>query len=89
MVQDHAPARRNNSIRAGIEEDPGWDDPALVWVTNVPACGEGVQGKKCSLKNVTLAVNWKVQKSQNKSAANHFAMTLAENTKGVNAHKGK
>ena len=30
MVQDHEPARRNNSIRAGIEEDPGWDDPALV-----------------------------------------------------------
>ena len=43
---DHALAGRDNSMRAGIEVDSGWDVPACIWATNMPKFVDGVQGKR-------------------------------------------
>ena len=55
-------------MRRGIGEDPGWDVPARIWITNMPKCGEELQAKKrmrvtnARSKTVALAVKWKAQK---------------------------
>lgn len=81
VVQNHAPARRDNSMRAGIEKDHGWWDSAIVWVTNARKCPAGVQDRKHCARN-----KMKSPESKNKSVTDHFAMSW---TKWVNALKGK
>ena len=60
--QDHQLPGMSSSKREDIEKDLGWGVPARIWVTIVPNCGEGVQGKKMpgsekrSLKTMVLAV---------------------------------
>ena len=41
-IQAHASAGRDNSERAGTEEDPGWSVPGRIWVENCSKnVGEG------------------------------------------------
>ena len=56
-------AGRENSVRVGTEEDPGWGVPARISVIKTcQKCGKGVQGKKTPagkkfpLKTIALAV---------------------------------
>ena len=46
VAQDHMSARRDNSMTASIQKDPGWGDPVLISGTDVSKL-EGLQGKKC------------------------------------------
>ena len=39
-------------MRVSIEEDPALGVHTYIWVTNVPKCWEGVQGRKC------LPIKW-------------------------------
>ena len=45
VAQEHMSARRDNSMTASIQKDPGWGDPVLISVTDVSKL-EGLQGKK-------------------------------------------
>ena len=63
VVQGHALAGRDNSMRVSIEEDPALGVHTYIWVTNVPKWWEGVQGRKCLgkksvLKTIALAIKW-------------------------------
>ena len=82
VVQNHALARRDNSMRAGIEKDHGWGDSAIVWESQMQ---ENI-GQEWKIENTALGIKWKAQKSKNKSVTDHFAMSW---TKWVNALKGK
>ena len=46
-------------------------------------------GKKRPLKAVAFVVQWKAQKNENESVADHYAMSWVGNTKWVNVCKGK
>lgn len=46
VAQEHMSARRDNSMTASIQKDPGWGDPVLISVTNVSKHEEEAQGKK-------------------------------------------
>ena len=35
VAQEHMSARRDNSMTASIQKDPGWGDPVLISVTDV------------------------------------------------------
>ena len=46
-------------------------------------------GKKRPLKAVAFVVQWKAQKNENKSVADHYAISWVGNTKWINVCKGK
>ena len=45
MAQKHTPTPMANSITAGIEQVSGWGNPAIIWITNPPTWGTGLEGK--------------------------------------------
>ena len=44
------PSKKGHSIRADVEEDPGWGDFVLFWIKNDLKCGKWVQGKNALSK---------------------------------------
>ena len=82
MVQDRVSAVKDNSMRAGIEDDLDRGVSALISTTKL--CQN--VGKECKVKSARgkkRLSKFRSTRSENESVANHSAMYWAESIKWV------